>query len=104
MSNFMRAAICVAVVAAFGVGIADASDERARHAHRDRLVAYPDRLVVSARQASPDPRRVTWFVPPTYAIAPRTTGLFFGPRYFARQAYSGPAQRGRAYHVRRRTS
>jgi len=103
MSIFVRTALCVFVIAACGARKSDASDQKLRPAYGSGLVAYPDRLIISARQVNPDPRRVTWFVPPTYAIAPRTTGLFYGPRYFVRQAYSGPAQRGRAYNVRRRT-
>ena len=46
----------------------------------------------------------TSVVPPTFATAPRSYGEAFGPNYFERSSYAGPAQRGRAYNVRRRTN
>ncbi len=45
-----------------------------------------------------------WTEPPTFALAPRTIGISFGANYFHRSAYAGPAQRGRAYNVRRKES
>ncbi len=45
-----------------------------------------------------------WTEPPSFALAPRTIGISFGANYFHRSAYAGPAQRGRAYNVRRKES
>lgn len=44
----------------------------------------------------------TW-VPPTFATAPRAYPAVYGPQYFERWSYAGPAQRGRAFDVRRRS-
>lgn len=44
------------------------------------------------------------FAAPSFAITPRTIGVTFGSNYFDRSANAGPAQRGRAYNVRRKDS
>jgi hypothetical protein len=45
-----------------------------------------------------------WTEPPTFAIAPRTIGITLDANFFDRSAYAGPAQRGNAYNVRRKSS
>jgi hypothetical protein len=65
---------------------------------------YVPWLTVKASDPAPAPRIINWIAQPTYAIAPRSIGITYGPHYFERQAYAGPARRGQAYNVRRRTS
>lgn len=96
MSAFRRAVLCAVLSAACGIGSGATAEQTGR--------SYPDWLIASAVETNPNPRIVNWITPPAYAIAPRTIGIVYGPRYFVRQAYSGPAQRGRAYNVRRRAS
>ncbi len=103
---------CVAAVLSLPLALACAHAE-VRPFTATAAASNPYRLVEREVNSSTrmTPTRMTsttiiarWTEPPSFALAPRTIGISFGANYFHRSAYAGPAQRGRAYNIRRKAS